>query len=189
MRGRRTELPDPDAIVAAYRAGRTLPELVDATPGATYGRVWRLLAARVPPGERRRHLGAAISAAARRRYSEGGHPWSKGRGNDGTAAARPVWSDRVGEYWPTLAAAAAAVGRSRTGLALAIAEGRSCAGRRWYEERPQWAVDADAAAEAARVAAIVVRTYPRDNVYQCRGLPADWRGCEQRWAERKAVTA
>jgi hypothetical protein len=187
--GRRVELPDPDAIVAAYRSGRTLPELVDATPGATYGRVWRLLAARVPPGERRQRRGQAISAAARRGYAAGREPWSKGRGNDGTAAARPVWSNIPGEFWPTMAAAAAAVGRSRTGLALAIAEGRSCAGRRWYEVKPKWAVAADDAAEAARVAGIVVRTYPRDNVYQCHGLPADWRGCEQRWAERKAVTA
>lgn len=77
------------------------------------------------------------------------------------ALARPVWTDRPGEHWPSMGVAARAVERSRSAVVKALATGRRSAGRRWYSEPPDWARgDERQAIEAERCRAAAIRCHP-----------------------------
>jgi hypothetical protein len=72
------------------------------------------------------------------------------------AAPQPVFSDRPGERWRNIRAAAAALETPPTSLATRMDAGLPVAGRMLYRSPPDWVPAWEAEQEARRLAAIKV---------------------------------
>jgi hypothetical protein len=89
------------------------------------------------------------------------------------SAPQPVYSDRPGERWVNIRAAATALKTPPSSLAAKMDAGLPVAGRMLYREPPAWAVREDAEREVRRVAAIKVRVPRGGRVHMGNGYGPD----------------